>query len=218
MLSTTNLTIALLMAALTSATKLEHQPLTLAQLVAQTQDGDCCNSCCNTCEEEPEQPEEPEEPVEPEIADPPEEESDGETEIIPDIVIPDKPEPEVSKVPELEPEDTLEDLFKSANGRPVVLDFQYDACDPCARIAPDFEKLMEAYPEVIFRNVDIYSHRDLLQELGVRQTPTFKIFIDGEEESTVVGDSLADLTAEIISAIDIYKANQEADGEAGGEE
>ena len=209
MLSTTNLSIALLMAALTSATNLEHQPLTLAQFVAQIQDGDCCNSCCNTCEEEPAEPQFPESP---------EEESEGETETIPEIIIDDDEPEEESKVPELEPEDTLDDLFKSADGRPVVLDFQYAECDPCARIAPDFEKLMETYPDVVFRNVDIYNHRELLKELGVSQTPTFKIFIDGQEESTVVGDSLADLTAEIMDAIDIYQANQEADGEAGGEE
>ena len=127
MLSTTNLSIALLMAALTTATKLE-QPLTLAQLVAQSQEGDCCNSCC--CDE-------PEETPEPEIADPPQPEPDGETEVIEEQVFPEPEQP--TEVPELEPDETLEDLFSSADGRPVILDFQYEACDPCASIAPDFE-------------------------------------------------------------------------------
>ena len=77
---------------------------------------------------------------------------------------------------------------------------------------------MRDHPDVVFRNVNIFDHRTMLEELGVSQTPTFKIFIDGVEESTVVGDSLSDLTAEINKAVDIYKANQEAEGEEGGEE
>ena len=77
---------------------------------------------------------------------------------------------------------------------------------------------MRDHPDVVFRNVNIFNHRDMLEELGVSQTPTFKIFIDGVEESTVVGDSLKDLTAEIDKAVDKYMANQEAEGEEGGEE
>ena len=77
---------------------------------------------------------------------------------------------------------------------------------------------MRDHPDVVFRNVNIFDHRAMLEELGVSQTPTFKIFIDGVEESTVVGVSLSDLTAEINKAVDIYKANQEAEGEEGVEE
>ena len=102
MLSTTNLSIALLMATLTSGTKLEHTT-TLAQLMACAEEVDMssshCNGCCCCADKEPE-------PVEPEPVFPPE------------------PEPEVPEhVPDLEPDETLDDIFSSADGKPVVLDF-----------------------------------------------------------------------------------------------
>ena len=50
-------------------------------------------------------------------------------------------------------------------------------------------------------------HRQLLEDLGVTGTPTFKIFIDGEEHSTLVGPHLDDLTANIDSAVEEYLAN-----------
>ena len=86
-------------------------------------------------------------------------------------------------------EDALAQLLSDANGRPVILDFQYDACAPCQEIAPEFEAIMEKYPDAVFKNVDIYQHRDLLMELGVTATPTFKLWVNGEFDSTLAGAS-----------------------------
>ena len=37
---------------------------------------------------------------------------------------------------------SIENLLAEAEGKPVILDFQYDSCQPCQDIAPAFEKLM----------------------------------------------------------------------------
>jgi hypothetical protein len=48
---------------------------------------------------------------------------------------------------------------------------------------------MTKYPDAIFRNVDIFEHRELLSELGVKATPTFKLWVNGEFSTTLEGAS-----------------------------
>ena len=62
---------------------------------------------------------------------------------------------------------TIDDILDFADGNPIILDFQYDACEPCQEIAEYFESIKDLYPEVIFRKVDIFNHQDMLAELGV---------------------------------------------------
>ena len=102
-------------------------------------------------------------------------------------------------MPELPAGDNiLEEIIAQANGAPIVLDFQYDACAPCQEIAPEFEALKDDYPEVFFYKVDIFEHRDLLTELEVQAIPTFKVWYAGELESTFEGgDVLEELTTEV---------------------
>lgn len=92
-----------------------------------------------------------------------------------------KPEPEPEKpkkkkvevykttVEKMSPDpEALETLVMAANGKPVILDFQYDACGYCQEIAPAFEDLMKAHsgtpedPLAFFRKVDIFEHRERL--------------------------------------------------------
>jgi thiol-disulfide isomerase/thioredoxin len=86
-------------------------------------------------------------------------------------------------------ENALDKLIEKANGRPLVLDFQYDACGHCQDIAPRFEELMLEYkgkegeePEVMFYKVDIMQPglRPLMKELGITGMPTFLIYTLGE--------------------------------------
>jgi len=92
----------------------------------------------------------------------------------------------------------LAEIIAQANGAPIVLDFQYDACAPCQEIAPEFETLKDDYPEVFFYKVDIFEHRDLLMELKVQAIPTFKVWYAGELESTFEGkNDFENLTNEV---------------------
>jgi thiol-disulfide isomerase/thioredoxin len=85
---------------------------------------------------------------------------------------PKKPKTEVYKTTvETMPEDAnaLDKLLEMAGGKPLILDFQYDACGHCQEIAPEFEDLMKKYqgddpanPNAFFYKVDIFQHRDRL--------------------------------------------------------
>ena len=98
----------------------------------------------------------------------------------------------------------LEDILFDAAGKVVILDFQYDACNPCQEIAPAFEALMEANPDAIFKKVDIFKHRDLLEELEITQTPTFKVWVNGEMHDTIKGIDLDPLNDSIEMAYTKY--------------
>jgi len=118
---------------------------------------------------------------------------------------PTKPKVEVyeTTVETLEPNQTLAEIIESAEGKPLILDFQYDSCPPCQRIAPAFEQLMEDNPEAVFYKVDIMEYRALLGELGVRALPTFKVWVNGELSNTIEGEAIEDLS----QAIEDAKAN-----------
>ena len=61
--------------------------------------------------------------------------------------------------------------------------------------------MKDAHPEVTFRKVNIYDHKDMLEELDVTLIPTFKIFVNGEEAKTIVGEDLSELTSAISETI-----------------
>lgn len=119
-----------------------------------------------------------------------------------------KPEPEPEKpkkkkvevykttVEKMKPDpEALETLVMAANGKPVILDFQYDECGYCQEIAPAFEDLMKAHagtpedPLAFFRKVDIFEHRERLGKWGVKAMPTFKVYVLGKETDHLEGKS-----------------------------
>ena len=53
----------------------------------------------------------------------------------------------------------------------------------------------------------------MLEELNVTLIPTFKIFVNGEETTTVVGEDLSELTSAISDTIETYGTTEE-DAEA----
>ncbi len=108
-------------------------------------------------------------------------------------------------IPEKLPEGTtLESLVEAADGHPLVLDFQYKDCKPCVDFEADFEAIVAQYPDVIFRAVDIYDFKDMRQQLGVSQVPSFKIWVNGVLEDTVVGDSKKQLEESVQKAVKAY--------------
>lgn len=57
--------------------------------------------------------------------------------------------------------------------------------------------------------MDVFKHMDMLAELGVTKTPTFMIWVNGELESTYVGEDLDQLESNIIDAQELYQPNDE---------
>ena len=62
----------------------------------------------------------------------------------------------------------------------------------------------------VFRKVDIFEHRDLLDQLGVTSLPTFKIWVNGELYDSQVGTDLDTLNQTIENAIAAYSGDSAA--------
>lgn len=77
----------------------------------------------------------------------------------------------------------------------VVIDFFATWCGPCKRIAPTFEKLAEAFPNVTFLKVDVDEAPELVNTFDVSAMPTFVFLKDGNEVKRVEGADMAGLEA-----------------------
>ena len=85
-----------------------------------------------------------------------------------------------------------------------VVKFGASWCGPCRACLPQFVKLSETFPDVIFEDVDIEAERARAAASQISTIPTFVIFSDGREITRVVGahmeqveEALAALVADI---------------------
>ncbi len=84
-------------------------------------------------------------------------------------------------------DNTFESEVLSAS-TPVLVDFYTEACAPCAALKPILERLLgEFSSKVKFAKVDGAAWVELTQKQRVRSFPTMIIYVDGHEESRVVG-------------------------------
>lgn len=70
-----------------------------------------------------------------------------------------------------------EDL-KATPSTLIVVDFSAQWCGPCKRIAPQFQALSDALPEVLFVHVDVDQLDGLEDGQDVSAVPTFKFYCD----------------------------------------
>ena len=77
----------------------------------------------------------------------------------------------------------------------VVIDFFATWCGPCKRIAPTYEKLSEAFPNIAFLKVDVDESAELVNMYDVSVMPTFVFLKDGKEVKRVEGADMAGLEA-----------------------
>lgn len=66
--------------------------------------------------------------------------------------------------------------YKSEKDRLVVVDFSATWCPPCQMIAPIFDELSIAYPDVTFIKLDIDQCKSFADAKDVSGVPTFKFF------------------------------------------
>lgn len=74
----------------------------------------------------------------------------------------------------------------SAQGKPMVIDFNAEWCGPCRRMAPIIEELAEKYDnQVIVGQCNVDENIELVNRFGIRNIPAI-FFLKGSEVSDKV--------------------------------
>ena len=60
----------------------------------------------------------------------------------------------------------------------VVVDFYGDFCGPCKKIAPEFEKLSLAFPDIHFVKVNVETGKEIADAYDIQALPMFLFFED----------------------------------------
>ena len=68
-----------------------------------------------------------------------------------------------------------------------VLLFTQETCGACATQREKNEGIEDAYPDVVFREVDIQNELATAEEYGVRKTPTTLVYANGERTDVFIG-------------------------------
>lgn len=73
----------------------------------------------------------------------------------------------------------------------VFVDFYAEWCMPCAKIAPEIEKLTEEYRRVTFVKVDCDKVKELANDFRVSELPTFILLRKGKIVGKIKGANVS---------------------------
>jgi thioredoxin 1 len=91
---------------------------------------------------------------------------------------------------------TYENLKETVfDGRPVVLKFGADFCQPCKVLQKTLEKLEPQYPNVNFIHVDVEESPELAQEFQIQNIPVM-IFMN--ENGEIVNRKVGLMSEKVI--------------------
>ncbi len=85
---------------------------------------------------------------------------------------------------------------------PVLVDFYADWCGPCKMMAPLVEQLAGEYEgRVKIGKCNIDEEEAIRARYGVMSIPTMKIFVKGEEKTSLVGAMSKDALEDQLKAV-----------------
>eukprot|EP01061_Rhynchopus_euleeides_P022628 TRINITY_DN36933_c0_g1_i1.p1 TRINITY_DN36933_c0_g1~~TRINITY_DN36933_c0_g1_i1.p1 ORF type:complete len:585 (+),score=205.46 TRINITY_DN36933_c0_g1_i1:70-1755(+) len=92
----------------------------------------------------------------------------------------------------------LDDVFRKAGDKVVVVDFYADWCGPCKVIAPHFASLAEGHAgRAVFVKVNVDHAKDVSEKYNVRAMPTFLFFKRGKLVDSMKGADQSQLTQKV---------------------
>jgi thioredoxin 1 len=74
------------------------------------------------------------------------------------------------------------------NNKHAVVRFTATWCPPCKALAPVFDEVAAAHPDVKVYVIDVDQHQDIARDLNVRGIPTCMAIRDNKVDSTIVGN------------------------------
>lgn len=88
----------------------------------------------------------------------------------------------------------------------IIIDFWASWCQPCLRFAPVFDKVSEAYPNVVFAKVNTEENPDISAALQITSIPTLMALRAGilvfRESGALTRPQLTDIVTQ-LEALDV---------------
>lgn len=85
-------------------------------------------------------------------------------------------------------QEDLENKFKDAGDKLVVIDFYATWCGPCKRIAPFIDELEKKHQDkVLFLKVDVDENEAITATYSIEVMPTFVLVRNGKHLDTMTG-------------------------------
>ncbi|KAJ5191679.1 uncharacterized protein N7498_010664 [Penicillium cinerascens] len=73
------------------------------------------------------------------------------------------------------------------NGNVIIINFYSTWSQPCEILSPSFEKLSEEISGPEFYTVNVSHEKEIFEQVGIKDFPTFMVFKDGQKVGEVVG-------------------------------
>jgi thioredoxin 1 len=98
----------------------------------------------------------------------------------------------------------LNKLSENSKSKKVIIDFFANWCGPCKKIAPEYIKLSEKYPDIEFCKCDVDEATTISEVFNINSLPTFIFLSDGNIVNTLEGADLEGLN-ELIKELNDLK-------------
>lgn len=104
---------------------------------------------------------------------------------------------------------TVAEFQSVVSTAPTLVNFYTTWCDPCKKIAPEYEQLSGSHPAVTFLNVNVEACEEVSALHDIRSIPTFLAFKEGQLFGRVEGGQLDDIRRLLQDLVDPSKLPRE---------